>query len=163
MAGNSTTPRNLLLPVVDKLRGIPGLFGLRIFTVSVVTRTWNGSRPGVDNSTSTDTTKGVKVDLGTYRTKVTQITARDVIASGGMYTDQDVRVGPITPPYTGSTQDGDAITVFDPLPNAAPQEIFFNIQGDGYPAGGAWFKKISQDVTRPMRYEFVLRRSAETP
>jgi hypothetical protein len=163
MAGGSTTPRNLLLPVVDKLRGIPGLFGLRLFTVSVVTRTWNGSRPGVDSSTSSDTTTGIKVDVGTYQTKVTQITTRDVIASGGIYTDQDVRVGPITPPYTGSAQDGDAITVFDPAPGVAPAEIFFNIKGPGYPTAGAWFKKLSQDVTRPMHYEFVLRRSAETP
>ena len=153
--------RDALLPAIDAARGIPGTLGLRLFTVAIVSRTWTGTRAGM--GVSTDTTTGIKVDLGIYQTKITLISANDAIASGGAYTNQDIRVGPITPPFAGSTADGDAITVFDPTPGASPTEIFFNIKGPGYPAAGAWFAKISQDVTKSFRYSFVVRRTAEIP
>jgi hypothetical protein len=164
MAGNTITPRNLLLPVVDKLRGIPGIFGLRLYAVSLVTRTWSGSRPGVDASTSSDATAPMTVDLTKFNIKVRQVTSREVLASGGDYRDEDLKVGPITPPYQGSTADNDAIAIFDPPTATAATELFFNITGPGFqrPAG-AWFKKVSQNVTAPMHYEVVVRHTGETP
>lgn len=155
------TFRDSFLPAVDVFRGIPGIFGLRLFTVSVVSRTWTGTRPGL--GTSVDATTGIKVDLGVYQAKVTLVSANDAVASGGLYTNQDIRIGPITPPYTGSSADGSAITVFDPVVGASPTEIFFNIKGPGYPVAGAWFLKKSQDVTRSFRYSFVVSRTAEIP
>lgn len=161
MAGGFTTLRNSLLPAVDIIRGIPGQLGMRLFTVTITQRSWSGTRAGL--GANTDTTTGLKVDLGIFQTKVTSITMRDVVASAGLYTDQDMRVGPITPPFAGSVLDGDAITVFDPAVGANPTEIFFNIVGPGYPAGGAWFKKISQDVSKSYRYTFIVRKTAEIP
>jgi hypothetical protein len=164
VAGNVVTPRNLLLPVIDKIRGLPGLFGLRLYSISIVVRTWSGSRPGVDQSTSSDARSPLTVDLTKFNIKVRQLTAREIIASGGDFNDQDLKVGPITPPYQGSTADNDAISIFDPLPTASATELFFNVQGPGFQrAAGAWFKKISQDVTAPMHYEFVVRHTGETP
>lgn len=161
MAGGSTTLRDSLLPAVDIIRGIPGQLGLRLYTVTVVQRTWTGIRAGL--GTNTDTSTGVKVDFGIYQTKVTQLTNSDLIASAGMYNAQDLKVGPITPPYAGSTADGDAITVFDPAVGTSPIEIFFNIKGPGYPAPGAWFKKIGQDVTANFHYTFIVRKTGEVP
>ena len=161
MAGGATSLRDALLPVVDVFRSLPGALGLRLFSVSIVQRTWAGTRAGL--GTSTDVATGLKVDLGIYQTKITLISANDAIASGGLYTNQDLRVGPITPPFSGSFADGDAITVFEPVVGASPTEIFFNVKGPGYPAAGAWFSKISQDVTKSFRYTFVIRRTAEIP
>lgn len=159
------TLRQALLPVVDKLRGIPGQLGLRLFTVTVVSRTWTGVRPGI--GVNTDTQTGIKVDLGIFQTKVTQLTSKDVFASGGLYTDQDLLIGPITPPFPSSGADGDAISVFDPVYGANPTEVFFNIVGQngygGYPAGGAWFKKISQNVSKNFRFTFIVRKTGEIP
>ncbi len=155
------TLREALLPVVDALRGIPAQLGLRQHSVYVVSRTWSGSRVGL--GTNTDTTKHEYVALGQYDTKITMVSAKDIIASGGMYTDQDLKVGPITPAYTGSSVNNAAITDFDPTPGNSPTEIFFKITGPGYPTAGAWFKKISQDVTGNFRYTFIVRKTAEIP
>lgn len=161
MAGGFTTLRDSLLPAVDVIRALPAQFGMRLFTVAIYQRVWSGSRAGL--GINTDTSTGLKVDLGVYPTTVRAVTVQEVIASAGLYTDQDLRVGPITPPYRGSTADGDAISIFDPAENALPLELFFLITGPGYPATGAYFKKISQDVTKPFRYMFTVRKTAEMP
>jgi hypothetical protein len=153
--------REALLPVIDQLRGLPGQLGLRQFTVSIIKREWTGSRVGLGFSTDTETP--IRVDLGSYTPKVVMLSSRDIMASGGLYTDQDLKIGPITPPFTGSTVDGNDITVFDPTPNESPTEIFFLITGPGYPEEGAWFKKIAQDVTGNFRYMFTVRKTAEIP
>ena len=148
--------------MVDKLRAIPVVFGVRLYTVAIVGRTWTGARVGI--GTKTDTTTSLKLDLGLYsNTKVTQVTQRDVIASGGALSTQDLVVGPITPPYAGSALDNDAISVFELPASATPMEIFFNIKGPGFPALGAWFKKIAQNVTGSFRYEFTVTKTAVIP
>lgn len=167
MAGSSASFRDSLLPALDVIRGIPAALGLRLYTVAIVKRTWTGT--GIGLGTSGDTTTGLKVDLGIYQTKVRLMTQRDVVASGGFYSDQDFAVGPITPPFAGSTLDNDAIAIFNPPIATYPTEIFFNIQGPGLPGtpvapnSGAWFKKISTNVTKSFRYTFVVRRTAEVP
>ncbi len=154
------TLRDAWLPAIDAWRGWPGLLGLRLFTVAVVSRTWTGARPGL--GTSSDLTTGVKTDLGLFPVKVALVSANEIIAAGGLYEQQDIKVGPITPPYTGSVLDGDAITVFDPPVGATGFELFFKVTGPGYP-GGHWFKKVSQDVTHTFRYSFVLRKTGKAP
>lgn len=158
-----------LLDVLDDIRGIPGELGLRPYKVTVIVRTWTGTRPGVDASTSTDTPAVITVDIGQQHPKVRQLTDRDVIASGGQYTDRDFRIGPITPPTTGGNA-GDApypagirAAVFDPPTSSSPTEVFFRVEGPGMPAGGTYFKKIGQDVSRPLHYEFTVRDTGETP
>ncbi len=166
-----TTLGTDLLDVLDDIRGIPGELGLRPYKVTVLVRTWNGSRPGVDQSTSTDATSVISVDIGSQHPRVRQLTQREIIASAGMYQDQDMRVGPITPPtvggtdppYVGATADHSAISVFEPPIGAGPVEIFFKLEGPGMSPGGSYFKKVGQDVTRPLHYEFVVRRTGETP
>ena len=161
MAGGAQSFRDSLLPMVDVLRGIPVLFGHRLYSVSIVVRTWTGSRPGL--GANTDTNTGLKIDLGIGQVKVTQVSESQVVASGGLYEAQDFNVGPITPPYTGSTLDNDAISVFDPVINANPAEVFFKITGPGMAPTGSYFRKVTQDVSKLYRYSFVVRRTAEVP
>ena len=161
MAGGASTLRDALLPAVDIIRGIPGALGLRLFTVVVFTRAWSGSRVGI--GTNTDTQTGVKIDLGIYQTKVRQLTEKDVVASGGLYSMQDYEVGPITPPYTGSAADNDAISVFDPPTTSNPQEIYFQIQGPGLAGATNYFKKKAQNVSKNFRYTFIVERTSEIP
>lgn len=160
MAGGNSNLRDSLLPALDTIRGIPGQLGLRLFTVSITKRLWAGADIGL--GTSSDTTTGVKIDLGAFPVKIRNLSQRDAIASGGLYTDQDIEVGPITPPFAGSAADGDAISVFDP-PVGTYQELFFNITGPGYSVAGDWFDKISQRTDRSFRYTFVLRKNGRRP
>jgi len=155
------TFREGLLPALDVIRGIPGQLGLRLFEVTVVQRSWSGPRAGIGGRV--DTSTAVRVALGTYQTKVRQVTERDIIASGGVYNTQQFVVGPITPPFTGSAADGDAITAFEPPVGTAPTEVFFNIKGPGFPTAGGWFKKVGQDVTKSFRYTFVVEKTAVQP
>jgi hypothetical protein len=143
------------------LKGIPGRLGLRQFDVSIIVRSWDDSRIGLGNAT--DVEKKIRVDLGKFTTKVVQVSSKDVIASGGKYTDEDLKVGPITPPFKGSELDNNAITDFDPTPGSAASEVFFKITGPGMADGGSYYKKVGQDTTKNFRYFFTVRRTAEIP
>jgi hypothetical protein len=159
VAGGSKTLRDALLPLVDGLRGLPGLFGLRLHVASILVRTWSGPRVG--EGVSTDVTSGLKIDRSLANVKVRNVRQHEVIASGGLYTDQDLVVGPITPPYTGSTLDNDAIAIFDPPVTGIPTEVLFNVQGPGYSAAGDWFVKFSQRTDQPFRYMIWLRKTGQ--
>jgi hypothetical protein len=153
------TIRDSLLPLVDKLRGLPVIFGLRPHIVVALTRVWSGERPGVGSFT--DSTFGLKVGLAIGFAKARNVSQREVIASGGLFTDQDMVVGPITPPYPTSAVDNDAIALFNPATSGSPTEVFFNIQGPGYSVGGDWFKKIAQRTDQSFRYMIWLRKTGE--
>lgn len=145
------TLRDDLLNVAEDVREIPGDLGLRLFSVEVFKRTHSGERVGI--GTTYDTVKTLLV--ASYKPKVVQVTSRDIIASGGLYQEQDLRVGPLTPTKIN-------VPDFDPPVGVAPVELLFRITGPGYEAG-AWFKKINMVTTRPFRYEFVVRATAEKP
>lgn len=153
------TFRKGLMPIVDRIRGIPDTLGLRDYTVTIRVRSWSGSRPGVDNSSSSDADTTFWVDGGTHRPRVVQVTQRDIIASGGALQDQDIKVGPVTPSYGGGGVD---ITTFDPSNLDGPAEVLFKVEGPGMASGGSWFRKVSQDCSKSFSYFFTLRRTGET-
>jgi hypothetical protein len=155
-----TTLRDSLLPALDAIRGIPSTLGLRQQILSVKRRVWTGERPGI--GTYTDTSVTLYVNLGLGNIKVRNLSQKDVIASGGLYTDQDLVAGPITPAYTGSGADGNTIGIFDPPVGTNPTEVFFNVVGPGYSATGDWFKKIGQRTDQPFRYMLYLRKTGQT-
>src|SRR5205085_2172940 len=108
-SGDRMTIREDFLPVVDEYRGLLDTqFGLRRYDVAMVVTTWSGELPGDGEPTPTVTP--IVVD-GNKRPKVEQLSEREVLASGGLYQDQDVRVGPLTPEFDGG---GTAITAIDP-------------------------------------------------
>ena len=159
--------RTSLLPVVDGVRGLPGLLGLRIYTVQVCYETWVGTdasgRSGFGIGTKTlSPLQSLRVDQGGASPHVRQVSQKDIIASGNLYQDQDLKVGPITPPYTGSTKDEDQISIFDPPSGMPPEAIHFFVTGPGY-ASGAWFRKIGDKVDDPISWFIFLRKNAVTP
>jgi hypothetical protein len=155
------TLRDSLLPALDQIRAIPAIMGLRPHIVGITVRVWTGERPGIGTYTPTSTK--TKLDLGAYNIKVRNVSQQEAIASAGLYTNQDLVCGPITPPYTGSILDNNNISVFDPPVGGSPTEVFFSIVGPGYSANGDWFKKIAQRTDQPFRYMFWLRKTGETP
>lgn len=143
---------------LDKVRAIPGILGLRPYTVYIRVRIWSGERPGLGTKTDTDT--DLTVNDG-YAPRVRQLTEKDVVASGGLYSDQDFEIL-LTPAFVSSCGIGGyLVSAFDPSTSSNPTEVFFNIKGPGLPATGGWYKKISQDVSSALTNTFIIRKTAE--
>jgi hypothetical protein len=151
------TFRDTLLPAVDVIRGIPTVLGLRPHVVAIFTRTWSGDRVG--QGTKTDVVTGVYVNLAVGQVKVRNASQADVVSSGGLLTSQDLIVGPITPPYTGSTLDNTGIPILDPPPPNSPSEVFWQIQGPGYSPQGDLFKRIGARFDQSFRFMIWLRKT----
>lgn len=150
---------NSLRATLDKLRAIPAKLGLRSYTVTVRVRSWSGDRPG--DGVLTDTLTQLTVDG--YAPKVKQLTQQDVIASGGLYQDQDLEVS-LTPEFTvNAVTGGVTVQTFDPPVGAAPTEVAFIVEGPGLPEGGSVFKKIGQRVDSELTYRITLRNTGEAP
>jgi len=111
------TFRDDLQPDVDDARGIIDEFGLRPFTVVVRTRTWDGGRPGIRNSTDVDLTLSPVP-------RVRDPSPRLVFAAPGKYEDGDRIVDRISRSYTLEQLTGGAL--------AAGQEVFWLIDGEPY-------------------------------
>lgn len=150
-------------PVLDQLRALGGAFGLRPYTVFVRVRTSAGDRPGAGN-TYLDNDGGPDVQmtvgrppLGPQPVMVKMLSNRDIIASGGLYRDRDLRVGPITPTVglVGST--------FDPLQfGRSGTEIFWLVVGGDMAPGGSWHTRIQVETTALHTY-LVLRATGTQP
>src|SRR5579875_666951 len=133
-----------ILPALDAIRAIGGKLGLRPFTVTARLRVWSGERPGVGAYTDTDTVLTNMAADGTKQpVMVKQVSRRDAIASGGLYTDRDLRVGPITPPFPaalGFLAGGFDDTTADPQPTNSATEVIWIVSSPtgtfGFPPGG---------------------------
>jgi hypothetical protein len=153
--------RDGLLPVLDTVRGVAGILGLRNTAVTVRVVSWTGARQGLGTSSFVDTKLLVKGQ--TQNPRVKQLTARDVFASGGVYSTQDVRVGPLTPSFPLSAfvaAGGVALGTVNPPPPTAGsvyQEIFWKVEGGGFLVP-RWFVLFGDDLVSPTRYFVVLRR-----
>jgi len=128
--------RTGLLARVDRIRQIPQRLDLRQNRIFIVVRQWTDQRVGL--GTYSDNVTELFIDH-TYRVRVQQINAKDVVASGGLLTQQDVKVGPFTPEYiTG----GVAKLVFDPPPSDSATEVLFHVTGHSMGPDGRWFKRL---------------------
>jgi hypothetical protein len=166
----------VLLPVMDGIRGIADkLLGLRPFTVTIRTVAWavnTGpvSQAGLGQTTVTDvrllvgslTAPGNPGGSGTANPKVRQLTDQEVIASQGLYKMEDMKVGPLTPPYVlaNGTAGGMSYPSLDPPLNPPnPIEVYFKLTHAAYPSAGVWYVKVKQDVSSTLSTYLVLRRS----
>lgn len=164
-----TKLRDSLLPVFDLVaRGIPNILGLRQYDVALRIVSWTGARPGLGTKTVTDYPVTVNQNQpGNNRPKVTLVSTREVIASGGLYTDGDYRIGPLTPQYT--TIDGYTYGTLpddiEQLVRTNPQEIYFNMMGPGMsdPIGGDWFKLVEANFSKNFGYTLVIRKAGLVP
>lgn len=147
-----------LKAALDGVRAIPAILGLRPYSISIRVRTWDGERVGL--GTKTDTDGYITVGDG-YQPRVRQLSQKDIIASNGLYSDQDLEVM-ITPAFVSACGVGGyLVSDFDPVVNSNPTEIFFNVQGPGMPAQGSWYKKISQSTDLALTNTFIIRKTAE--
>jgi hypothetical protein len=166
----------VLLPVLDTIRGIGDqLLGLRPFTVTVRTVSWavnTGpvSQAGLGQTSVSDARllvgspqfPGNAGGSGTANPKVRMVSDKEVIASQGLYKFEDMRVGPLTPPYSlpVGTIGGVPYTTIDPLlnpPNAI--EVYFKLTHQAYPAQGVWYVKVNSETDAVLAIYITLRRA----
>jgi hypothetical protein len=144
-----------ILPALDQIRAIGGLLGLRPYTVFIRTRQWPDRRVGyktfVDNNGGPDVqlTDG-QAPIGPQPVRVRLLSNKDIIASGGLYRDRDLRVGPITPAYLASILPaggfGDS-TVDPPQVGSVPTEILWIVKGPSLPPQGSIHERIGMEET----------------
>ncbi len=162
-----------ILPALDAIRSIGGLLGLRPFSVKVRRRVWYGERPGVGQHVDTDTVLTNQMPDGTLQpVLVRQLARREVIASAGLYTDRDLRVGPMTPNYQPLLQmspGGYDDTTLDPAPMTTPQmsaETMVIVSAPngtyGIPAAGVCCDKVGEEATA-LHYYVILRANGRIP
>lgn len=109
--------RDDMIAIADAGRDIAVDLGLRLHTVIVRTRTWDGDEVG--RGTATD------VDLVLEPApKVRAPTPKEVATSGGIIEEGDRMVDRISATYTRAQLDG--------RPIAAATEVFWLIDGDPY-------------------------------
>jgi hypothetical protein len=147
-----TTFRDKILSPLDAIRGIGGRLGLRRFTVTVRQRAWTGGIPG--QGTSSDTTTVLQnIDAtGTAQPVIVrQVSRSEAIASGGLYTERDVRVGPMTPTYAatffqpsgGGYTDGQV----NPGPVSGATQLQYLVAGPGWPSPHGLAELIGLEAT----------------
>jgi len=145
--------RTDLLPTVDLIRNKrgpgAGNFDIQTVKVDIVQRVWSGGRRGL--GTVTETTLANLPQ----KIKVRVLTTKEVAQSGGTYQMQDLRVGPITPAYTGG---GFTPQQLKPA-GADGTEIIYKLTGTI--AGDYMLVEIRTD--KAFSYYLVVRRTRSTP
>lgn len=166
--GNYSNLRDELLPMVNELRQLPTEFGIRLYTVTMRVSTWNKVNtvfdvPGEGTETITDYPLVLDGYGGTTLPKVTKISTKDIIASGGLYTDGDYKIDFITPQHIvedcmgGFAAGGVPIIGFELDEKSVATQITYVLTGPEFPMG-ALFKKIETWTSNPFRYTFVVRK-----
>lgn len=145
-----------ILQPLDSLRSIAGVLGLRPYTVTCRVRVWSGERPGLGSRTDIDTVLYNTINGVKYPVRVRTRTQRDVIASGGRFSDHDFLVGPMTPQYVGG---GYTIGQLDPAPTNSATEIVWFMSGPDLPPNAA-FSKVGTEGTA-LHYTVILRQSGK--
>ncbi len=157
-----------LKPALDTVRSIAGLpaLGLRPFTVTVRVRVWSGDRPGVGSRVDYDTViyNTIQQPGGPLRVpvRVQRLSQKDVIASGGTFTDRMYKVGPVTPDYpiAGGPDGGYTIAALDPTTTNSATEIMWLMTGPDMPGGGTVLIKDNQEATA-MHFFVTLRSTGQ--
>lgn len=145
--------RDELLPVVDELRGLPGEFGFRRFTVTIRRRTWSGGQPGSGTATNTDL-------VIAPAPRVRQIGAKEVASSGGTFETGDYRCTKITPAFTGPPAGGHTPAQLHPQDLTAAQDLVVVLVADD---GTKLCTIVAAHFDEALGYELVVRPRRETP
>ncbi len=128
---------NAFRALLHQARSIAGTYGLRPFTVAVVTGTWGGSFTG----RGTETTSSVAItEAGGQPPKVRS--AKDEEIALGQLGEGDIIIGPITP-YFGT--GGTLLTQLKPAVTAG-QTVHIVLTGPGHETGTRFrIKSIETD------------------
>ena len=142
------------LGILDQARGLLDDVGLRPFRVFVrKTEFKETNELGLGDKKVTTTE--ITVD-GDKRPKVRQLSAKEIVASGGQLSDLMFEVGPLTPPFVGGGVDASTIT---PAVGRYAAQIDYIVKGPGMPEEGGVFTKVSDDFSSPFRYMFTIRKT----
>lgn len=153
------TLRDDLLPQIEALRGIPGALGFRPYTSVVLrTRTWSGAEPG--DGTHTD--ENLSLTAGGQPAKVRQISAREVQASGGRYTDADFIVGPLTPRHTAPGGGSAGYTAAQLAPGSSARNVERHVVLTGPGESSSEWLIVGDQKDRALRYMLTIRRTERT-
>ncbi len=139
-----------ILRPLDKIRAIPGRLGLHPFTVTVRTNRWSGARVGFGTLTRSNTQLFID---GNQNPKVKQLSNQDAMLSAGVYSNQDFRVGPMTPPFN---LGGIAYATLDQAMNPST-EFYFKLTGPGLPPAGAWYSRLRDETDSSLHIYIILR------
>ena len=145
-----------ILRPLDSLRGIAGVLGLRPYTVTVRVRVWSGERPGLGSRLDVDTVLYNVLGGVQYPVRVRTRSQRDVIASGGQFSDHQFLVGPMTPQYVGG---GYLVGQLDPAPTNSATEVVWFMSGPDLPPNSA-FTKIGTEGTA-LHFTVILQQSGK--
>lgn len=151
------TIRDDVLPILDEWRGrLDSDFGLRRFDLMLYIREWPaGTIPGAHGVSPRESATAITVGDG-RRPKVVQLSAREIAASGGLYQDRDLRVGPFTPPFDGGGADPDW---FRPPVSGDRKEYYVMVSNADTGEENELYKILSVDQSASLRWMMVIRKT----
>lgn len=121
-------------------------------------RTWSGDRVGLGVSVDADV--NLKVHFGGANPRIVETSSRDVVASGGLLSAGDIKVGPLTPAclaaVSGAT-GGHGFGDIDPMQALLPTEVLFLVFGPGHPAAGTSYRRVEGSRFRLFQDTIILR------
>lgn len=157
----TNTPIEYIRYAADQALSVPNQINLRPYTVTISTVTWTGERVGLGTSTDGYT---IVSNSNSVNVRFRQVNKQDIVLSGGKLKDQDVVIGPIVFPYTTTIGTGGIDpAIFSPSADGYASEVYINVQGPNFPAGGSYFKKIYDNSERNVMYRVYLRNTAAVP
>ena len=154
-----------IIPALDSIRGIAGRMGLRPYTVTITVTSWSGSRVGQGTKTSSSLTLTNTMGPPAEPVRVRQVSRKDIIASGGLYTEREFKIGPMTPAYAAYINQfagGNTDTQLDPAATNVATEVIWTVTGPCLPgnggAPGGLFSKVGEEATS-LHYLLYLRQT----
>jgi hypothetical protein len=143
--------------------GIPNLFGIRPFKVYLKVTSWSGQTAGQGARVDTIYPILVNSEVDGYNNPYCkQLSQKDVVASGGLFSDMMLQVGPLVPSYTDpiTGQTGGTLPgTIEQAIKTSPQEIHVNVQWAGASsASGDWFEIVSSNFESVYSYYFTVKK-----
>ena len=138
------TFRDDLRTICFNARAIPGVLGMRPYSVVVVTETWDGVERGQGSLTRTETPI---LEADGQNPKVRQLNT-DELAIGG-YAKGTWKIGPITPNFPGGGTPRENLLP-DPPDNTL---VFYVLTGPAYPNGQ---RMTIVDVTDHRAFQYLV-------
>lgn len=142
--------RERLLPMVDRVRAIPGRLGLHRYRVFVRVTTYTGARPGSSAPTVTET----ELLVNAKPPHVREVRMKDMVAGTRELKQVEFEVGPLTPEFPGGGVTDD---MADPQNQGVPSTTHFRVTGPGLPAAGVLCVRTDDTNDKPFRTMIRLR------
>jgi hypothetical protein len=138
--------------IAFRYRNVPGRFGLRPYSVSMVTRAYDGGELGQGTMTETITPITERDGLPP---KCRNMTSEELAVAG--YDKQTWEIGPVTPTFSGG---GTLIATLTNDDLSADTEPHFILTGPEFP-DGARFRRVRFQSDKALHYTLQVQKVAE--